>query len=154
MKPFLILICSFIISLLIIRLINGNYDYSLSGRIAMAVMLLFTGIAHFAKPKEMALMLPKTIPGRLLLILLTGIFEIAAAIGLLIPQTGALTGWMLICFFLVILPANIYAAVSKQGGGKTTFTGQGLKYLWFRIPLQLFFIIWTYIFAVMGTAPF
>ncbi|ANH83721.1 hypothetical protein A8C56_05630 [Niabella ginsenosidivorans] len=152
MKPFLILIIAFILSLLVIRLVSGVYDYSLAGRIAMAVMLLFTGIAHFAKPKEMALMLPKAIPGRILLILLTGILEIAAAAGLLFTQTCILTGWMLICFFLVILPANIYAAVSREGGARTTFTGQGVKYLWFRIPLQLFFIIWTYVFAVMGPA--
>lgn len=146
MKPFLILIAAFILSLAGSGFFSGSAGTAAAGCIAMAVMLLFTGIAHFVKPKEMMLMLPPVVPARIFLILITGIFEIAGAIGLLIPQTRTLTGWSLIVFFLLILPANIYAAVAPKT--KTNFTGQGLKYLWFRIPLQLFFIIWAYIFAV------
>ncbi|AHF14069.1 DoxX family protein [Niabella soli] len=146
MKPFLILIITFILSLAAYKIFTGAGNTAVAGCIAMAVMLLFTGIAHFAKPKEMEHMLPPVVPARIFLILVTGIFEIAAAIGLMIPQTRMLTGWSLIVFFLLILPANIYAAVAPKT--KTDFTGQGLKYLWFRVPLQLFFIIWVYIFAV------
>ncbi|MBO9618551.1 MAG: DoxX family protein [Niabella sp.] len=146
MKPFLILIITFILSLAAYKIFTGAGNTAAAGCIAMAVMLLFTGIAHFVKPKEMEHMLPPVIPARIFLILVTGVFEIAAAIGLLIPQTRMLTGWSLIVFFLLILPANIYAAVAPKT--KTNFTGQGLNYLWFRIPLQLFFIIWVYIFAV------
>ena len=33
---------------------------------------------------------------------------------------------------------------------KATYTGNGLTYLWFRIPLQLFFIAWVWYFALFN----
>ncbi len=44
MKPLIILLATFIISILTFHFINGQYDFELSGRIAMAVMSVFTGI--------------------------------------------------------------------------------------------------------------
>jgi uncharacterized membrane protein len=61
-----------------------------------------------------------------------------------------LTGWLLILFFILILPANIYAAVRHIDYQKATTEGNGLHYLWFRVPLQLLFIAWAYFFAVKG----
>lgn len=150
MKALILLITAFLLALIVIYFFDGVLNYARAGRLALSVMLLFTGIAHFTKTKEMALMLPKTIPFRHFIILLTGVFEIAAAVGLLIPTTIIVTGWSLILFFITILPANIYAALTTEGGKRTEFAGQGLKYLWFRIPLQLFFMLWTFVFVIGG----
>jgi uncharacterized membrane protein len=59
-----------------------------------------------------------------------------------------LTAWLLILFFFLILPANINAAVNKIDYQKGTTDGNGLNYLWFRVPLQVFFIAWVYFFGV------
>jgi uncharacterized membrane protein len=67
---------------------------------------------------------------------------------LLIPKLSVVSGWILIVFFLLLLPANIYASIKHIDFQKATFDGNGLAYLWFRIPLQIFFIIWTYISAI------
>lgn len=150
MKALFLLIAAFLLALVVIYFFDDALNYAQAGRLALSVMLLFTGIAHFTKTKEMALMLPKTIPFRYFIILLTGVFEIAAAVGLLIPQTIIVTGWSLILFFITILPANIYAALTTETRKRTEFAGQGPKYLWFRIPLQLFFMLWTYVFAIGG----
>lgn len=148
MKPLIILIASFVLSLLATKFIGGSWEYALSGRIAMSVMLLFTALGHFLYPKGMAMMLPGVIPLKVALVYLTGLIEIAAAIGLLVPSGVVLTGWLLIVFFVLILPANINAAVRRVDFQKGTYDGAGPAYLWFRVPLQILFILWVY-FSVL-----
>jgi uncharacterized membrane protein len=148
MKPLLVLLGAFGISLLVMKILQGNFEFALSGRIAMSVMLVFTAVAHFAFARGMAMMLPGFIPYKTGTVYLTGIIEIAAAIGLFVPDLRAITGSLLIAFFILILPANIYAAIKRIDYQKGTFNGNGPGYLWFRIPLQIFFIIWTYLSAI------
>ena len=149
MKPLVVLIVVFVVSLFVIRIVNGVFDYSLPGRIAMSVMLLFTCIGHFKFADGMSKMIPDIIPLKKELVYFTGLIEIAAAIGLLIPSLQRLTGWLLILFFLLILPANINAALKGVDYEKGTYEGPGVNYLWFRVPLQIFFIIWVYYFAIL-----
>ncbi len=111
MKPLIILFAVFAGSLLTTKFVYGNFEFALSGRIAMSSMLLFTAIGHFAFTKGMSIKLPDFIPYKTEVVYLTGIIEIAAAIGLFIPIFQILTAWLLIAFFILILPANIYAAI-------------------------------------------
>ena len=74
----------------------------------------------------------------------------AAAIGLLFIATHYITGILLIMFFMALIPSNIYAAQNHINLEKADFSGKGLSYLWFRIPLQLFFIGWIWYFAVLN----
>jgi len=148
MKPFIVLLSVFAISLIVTKIFKGRYEFALSGRIAMSAMLMFTAIAHFAFTKGMEMMLPTFIPYKTEVVYLTGIIELAAAIVILIPSFRAITAMLLITFFFLILPANIYAAIKHIDYQKATFNGSGLNYLWFRIPLQILFIVWAYIFAI------
>jgi len=148
MKPLIVLLSSFIIAIFVVKFIKKNYDFVLSARIAMSLMLCFTAIGHFIFTKGMSMMIPQFIPFKISFVYLTGIFEILLAIGLLIPKLKALTGWALIIFLLLMLPANIYASLNNINFQEGTFDGNGLSYLWFRIPLQILFIIWTYISSI------
>jgi uncharacterized membrane protein len=150
MKPLIILVVSFGLSLLAMRYVSGSWDFALSGRISLSVMLLFTALGHFLYPKGMAMMLPGALPLRLAIpvIYITGLIEAAAAVGLLFHRSQASTGILLIVFFILILPANIYAAVRRVDFQKGTLDGPGVGYLWFRVPLQVLFICWTYFSAV------
>lgn len=148
MKPLLVLLASFVISLLVSKLTTKEYNIALSGRIAMSIMLVFTAIGHFVFTKGMSLMIPKFIPFKESFVYLTGVLEIILAISLLIPRLRCFSGWILIVFLLLMLPANIYASFYKVNYQKGTFDGHGLTYLWFRIPLQILFIVWTYICAI------
>jgi uncharacterized membrane protein len=96
------------------------------------------------------MMLPDFIPYKTAVIWLTGFIEIAAAIGLLIPQIRIITAWLLIVFLILILPANIYAATKQIDYQKGTFDGKGTTYLYFRIPLQILFIVWVYLSAIIN----
>ena len=150
MKPLILLIIVFVLSLGVTRITGGAFDYVLSGNIAMAAMLLFTSIGHFVFAKGMAMMLPGFVPFKTAIVYLTGLMEIAAAIGLLFSSSRHIAGWYIILFFILLLPANIFAAVKKVDYEKATYTGNGLSYLWFRVPLQALFIAWIYVFALKG----
>jgi uncharacterized membrane protein len=78
----------------------------------------------------------------------TGIIEIVAAAGLLIHSLQQKTAFLLIAFFILILPTNINAAFRHIDYQKGTNDGKGVSYLWFRMPLQVFFIAWTWFFAI------
>jgi len=148
MKPLYVLLGAFIASFIILRFGFGEADYSLSGRIAMSIMLMFTAIGHFAFSKGMILMIPDFIPFKKTLVYFAGIVEASAAIGLLILPLQHITAIMLIIFFILILPANINAAIKHIDFQKASNEGQGINYLWFRVPLQVLFIAWTYFFGI------
>lgn len=148
MKPLVVLLFTFVLSFFVIRLVKGEYDSRQAGRVAMSAMLLFTAIGHFAFTKGMTMMLPDFIPAKREVVYFTGFVEIAAAIGLFIPNLRQITAWLLIVFFILILPANIYAAMHQVNYQKGTLDGEGMMYLWFRVPLQMLFIIWVYLSAI------
>lgn len=148
METIITLVVTFLVSLIVLRIKYKQYKFALSGRIAMSAMLVLTAVGHFLFTRGMAMMLPDFVPYRIELVYLTGIIELAAAIGLLLPKYSKATAWLLIVFFIFLLPANIYAAMHHVNLQTAAFDGSGLDYLWFRIPLQLFFIVWAYLSAI------
>lgn len=114
----------------------------------MACMLIFTAVGHFAFTKGMAGMVPGFLPFKTEIVILTGILEILFAVGLVIPGYRYFTGWVLIVFFILILPANIKASVDNLNFQTGEYDGPGLTYLWFRVPLQIFFILWVYLSTI------
>ncbi|MEM7704981.1 MAG: hypothetical protein AAF358_05480 [Pseudomonadota bacterium] len=115
-----------------------------AARVALAAMFVLTGVAHFVSTEAMVQMLPPFMPGRVTAVYVTGVIELIAAALLLsrVARPMPWLGWALAAFLLALLPANIYSAVAQVGLG-----GHGTAYLWFRVPLQLFFIGW----ALMAT---
>lgn len=152
MKPFFVLLVVFGLSLLAIKIFRGEFDFALSGRIAMAVMLLFTAMGHFMFPKGMSMMIPAFVPFKIKLVYLTGIIEILFALALLWGNYRFLVGCLLIAFLILVLPANIYAAIKNVDYQQADFNGKGLNYLWIRIPLQIIYILWTWFFVVKAKA--
>lgn len=145
MKPLLVLLTVFLISIFTFKFLTQNYNILRSARIGMCAMLFFTAIGHFIYTKGMTMMIPSIIPLKTEIVYLTAILEIGLGIGLLIPNFKVHAAWILIVFFILILPANIHAALKHIDYQKGTFDGNGLPYLWFRISLQIFFIVWTYL---------
>ncbi len=148
MKPLIVLLGVFTACLMIVKLTRGTYEITLSARVGLSAMLVFTAIGHFFFTKGMALMIPQQVPYKIEIVYITGVLEIFMAVGLLLENYRVLTAWVLIAFLLVVLPANIYGALKNVNYQNASLDGNGWKYLWFRIPLQLFFIGWTY-FAVL-----
>ena len=155
MKPLLVLVAVFALCMLFTYAFNGREELYFSGRLALAVMLLFTSLAHFVFMKGMVLMVPPFIPMAVkkLMVTITGVIEIIGAAGIMIYDTRIVAGYLLIIFFLALLPANVYATQRKVNMEAGDFTGPGLYYLLFRIPLQVFIIFWTYYFTIVHPYP-
>lgn len=143
METLITLLGTFAAALIILKISRKKYEFALAGRIAMAAMLVLTALGHVLFTDGMALMI-RFLPFNREIVYLTGLIELAAAVGLLLPQFKLRTAWFLIFFFIVLLPANIYQAIHHINLATATFDGAGLSYLWFRIPLQVLFIVWIY----------
>jgi uncharacterized membrane protein len=85
-----------------------------STRWALAVMFLFTGVAHFTRARHgMARMVPRVCGNAMAMVYFTGVCEIAGAVGILLAQTRMLAGIGLISLLVAMFPANVKAAREK-----------------------------------------
>ena len=148
MKPLVVLLIVGLLSAAIAKLTTGDWRPTLAANIGMCVMLLFTALGHFKFTKGMVAMIPRPIPFKKPLVHATGIAEIALGLALLFPATRQIAAIALIALFCLMLPANIYAAKNHINYETGETNGKGLAYLWFRIPLQLFFIAWIGYFSL------
>ncbi len=111
-------------------------SWRMAGRGALVTMFLFTGFSHFSNMKyELAAMIPAPLPNGLWVIYLTGLFEIAGAIGLLIPRTRKLAGICLVLLLVGLFSANVNAALNE-----IPLRGEAATPLWIRTPMQLLYI--------------
>jgi uncharacterized membrane protein len=111
-----------------------------SARFALAVMFFFTASAHFTKVKQDLInMVPRVFlfPGPIVFI--TGVFEIAGAVGILILPLKGLAGMCLIVLMAAMFPANINAAKNK-----VLLRGKPPTPLWLRLPIQIIFMGMTW----------
>ena len=134
MAPLITLLVTFAIAAFVLR---SRRDLRLAGRVALAVMLIVTGGAHFTDTASLVAMVPAQVPAATAMVYLTGVAEFVFAALLLVRESPVL-GRVLALFFVLLFPANIYSALAEVGLG-----GHGASYLWFRVPLQILFIVWA-----------
>jgi len=107
-----------------------------SARYALALLFVFTGIAHFNRMKhDLVKMVPSFLPQPMVLIYLTGVLEFLGAAGLLVPVWQRWAALGLILLLIAMFPANVKAglqAIPLRGGPATP--------LWLRTPMQVLFI--------------
>lgn len=108
-------------------------------RITLAPIYAIAGILHLAHPGPFISVTPSAVPHPWLVILLTGVAELAGAIGLFIPRTRCLAGIMLALYAVCVYPANILQAVHHLGTGH----GLGWAYHYPRLFAQPFICWWA-----------
>ena len=149
MKLLTILFTTFVLSLVATKIFQGDWNFLFSGNLGMAVFIIITGFSHFKFQKGMAMMIPDFIPAKLFWVYFTGIIEVAAGIGLMIPSIRELTAILLIVFYVLVFIANINSSRKKINIFKADFTGPGMTYLYKeRIPMQIILILWTWYFGI------
>ena len=80
-------------------------------RIALSAMFLLTATAHWGKRRaDLIRMTPASFSRPDLMVTITGLCEIAGAIGLLIPRLAPVAAVALALLLLAIFPANVRAA--------------------------------------------
>jgi uncharacterized membrane protein len=138
MAPLLVLVAATVLARLLgYTGVRALSDWRAAARWGLAVMFLFTGSTHFAGMKyDYAAMVPPPFTGQLWVIYLTGLLEIAWAVGLLMRPTQRLAGLCLLLLLLALFPANAYAAM--QG---VQFRGAPPTDIWLRSSIQAVFLV-------------
>ena len=113
--------------------------WTASARGGLALMLLFTAASHFAPTTraDLVRMVPPVFGNPGLWVTLTGIAEIAGAVGLLVPATRRLAGICLVLLMVALFPANIHAARESL-----EIAGRPATPLPLRVAMQLLFVAW------------
>lgn len=148
MKPPIVLLIASLLTAGIAKAATGNWDWTFAANAGMCAMLLFTALGHFLFTTGMTGMIPKSIPCKKFLVYATGIAEIVIGLALLWTPARATAAIVMIVLLCLMLPANIYAAMNHINYETGERNGKGIRYLWFRIPLQLFFIAWIWYFSL------
>ena len=104
-------------------------------RVMAALAMIAVGIDHFVAPDFFVRIVPRMLPAPLVLVWVSGFFEAAGGVGLLIPRTRRAAGIGLVLLYIAVFPANINMCIHPELGGSIP-----LWALWARLPLQLVFI--------------
>jgi len=115
--------------------------------ILLAVAFVFAGSNHFVNPDFFVAIMPPYLPAHLELVYLSGVFEIAGGIGVLIPRVRSLAGWGLVALLVAVFPANLHMALNPE-----SFSDVSPGALYTRLPIQVLLIAWAY-WATRPDAP-
>ncbi len=108
-------------------------------KVVFAIVFISAGILHFTNPDYFVRIVPPFLPAPLFLVYLSGIFEIALGILLLVPRFSRFAAVGLIALLIVVFPANIYMAMNPQ-----IFSDYNPLMLYLRLPIQILLIAWAY----------
>jgi uncharacterized membrane protein len=115
-------------------------------RFALGGMFLLTASAHWGKRRpDLVRMVPPAFPRPDALVTLTGVLELAGAIGLLVRPLAPLAAAGLALLLLALFPANVHAARAGLTIGGRPVTALGPRTL-----MQLVFLAATVAVAVGG----
>jgi uncharacterized membrane protein len=81
----------------------------------LAAMFVFTGISHFGAfgmRDELVAMVPAVLPAPEVLVTVTGLLELAGALGLLLPRLWPAAAAGLSALLVAMFPANVYKALT------------------------------------------
>ncbi len=106
------------------------------------IAFILAGINHFLNTNFYLRMMPPILPIHLFLVYLSGVFEIALGILLLIPKFSRFAAWGLIALLIAVYPANIYMALDTNIFPEISPTAQYL-----RLPIQFVLIALAYWFT-------
>jgi uncharacterized membrane protein len=112
----------------------------------LAALLLTTGTWHFASPHGFESIVPRFLGSPASWVRLSGVGELACAVGLAFPPTRRVAAWATALLFVVVFPANIDMAVHAWQGDGSKVIAYG------RLPLQIPLVLWA-IYVARGSSP-
>jgi uncharacterized membrane protein len=103
-------------------------------RVLVALPLVVSGIAHLTMAAAMAQIIPPAFPARPLLVILSGVAELAGAAGLFFRRTERSASLGIALLMIAVFPANIHVA------GQTVH-GVYMPAVPVRLLMQLIYIV-------------
>ncbi len=105
----------------------------------LCVFFVLAGLNHFINPAFYLKIMPPYLPWQLGLVYLSGFFEIALGVMILIPALTHVAAWGLMALLIAVFPANIHMAINPD-----LYPDINPTVLWLRLPLQGVLIAWAY----------
>lgn len=106
----------------------------------MATLFVGAGVLHLVAPDPYVAIVPDVLPMPELLVLVSGIAELAGGVGLLVPRLRRAAAVGLVALLVAVFPANVAMALDPAGapGDLPAWL------LWARLPLQpaLAYAVW------------
>ncbi len=112
-------------------------------RLLLGAFFTAAGAGHFLKSSYYINAMPPGIPMPLLMVYVSGFFEILFGNLVLYPRTRKFAGWGMIALLIAVFPANIHMALNPG-----VFDEFPSWLLWVRLPLQAVFLWWVWKAAI------
>jgi uncharacterized membrane protein len=107
-------------------------------KLPLTALLVGAGSMHFVRSDFFMKIMPPYLPQPLLLVHISGVFEIVLGLLLLVPQYARFAAWGIIALLIAVFPANIYLYQHQE-----IVPASPLVHL-LRLPLQGLLILWAY----------
>jgi len=107
------------------------------GALIVAALFLASGVLHLVNPAAFVWLMPPWLPLQTELIVISGVMELAAAIGLILKQRWA--PLLTVLTLLAVWPANWWFAIDSL-----TSNPEIALIAWLRLPLQLPLLWWAW----------
>ncbi len=107
------------------------------GALVVAALFLASGVLHLVNPSAFLWLMPPWLPLKTELIVISGVMELAAAIGLIFKLRWA--PLLTVLTLLAVWPANWWFAIDSL-----TTNPEIALIAWLRLPLQLPLLYWAY----------
>lgn len=95
-------------------------------------MFAVSGTVHLVHPQTYEPLMPSWVPAHREVIIGSGVAELAAAAGMLLPRTRRLAGWGSVALLIGVFPGNVKMAVDAMKGDSRAFQAAALA----RLPMQ------------------
>lgn len=107
------------------------------GALVVAALFVASGVLHLVNPSAFLWLMPPWLPLKTELIVISGVMELASAIGLIFKLRWA--PLLTVLTLLAVWPANWWFAIDSL-----TSNPEIALIAWLRLPLQLPLLYWAY----------
>ncbi|MEE6271834.1 DoxX family protein [Georgenia sp. MJ206] len=118
-----------------------------AGATALAVAFVVSGVTHLVRPGVFEGIVPRWLPARRGLVLVSGVAELACAAGLAVARTRRPAALASAALLVAVYPANVQMAVDAVRWGRPGYRAVALA----RLPLQVPLVV-TALRAARGPA--
>ncbi len=108
------------------------------GQWTLAALFVVAGIGHFVTTDAYMRIMPPYLPWHRPFVLVSGVFEVALGVLLLIPRTTRFAAWGLVALLVAVFPANVHLYLHQE-----IWPLPPVVHL-LRLPMQAVLILWAY----------
>lgn len=106
----------------------------------LGLLFIAAGANHFINPGFYLEMMPPYLPRHYELVIVSGIFEVIAGLGVFIERFRKASGLFMILIMIGVFPANLHMALNPAD-----FPDVPVWFLYLRLPLQGILIWWAWV---------